>query len=60
MVTVGQRVSEALYFGERHGRRHSGTVVYIHPRGLFYVVEFRFDYGSFREAFYFPGRGGNE
>lgn len=29
----------------------TGTVVYIHPRGRFYTLEFSFPGGSFRESF---------
>ena len=46
---------------EKHGRRGGGnmrkhenavgTVVYIHPRGRFYTLEFKFPGGSFRESF---------
>lgn len=39
---------------------HPGTVVYIHPERRYYVVEFRFDFGSFRETFYFYPRGGRD
>lgn len=28
-----------------------GTVVYIHPRGRYYTLEFRFQAGTFRESF---------
>lgn len=29
----------------------TGTVVYVHPRGRFYTVEFCFPFGSFRESY---------
>ena len=58
-MVIGQRVNEVLHFGECSGRTYSGTVVYIHPRGLFYTVEFAFEKGSFRESFFGPERGGN-
>ena len=29
----------------------TGTVVYIHPRGRFYTLEFKFPRGSFGESF---------
>ena len=41
----------------RHGgnmRKHEtaeGTVVYIHPKGRYYTLEFRFQSGTFRESF---------
>ncbi len=28
-----------------------GTVVYIHPKGRFYTLEFTFQAGTFRESF---------
>lgn len=37
-----------------------GTVVYIHPKRLFYTLQFENRYGeTFRESFYFSSRGGN-
>ena len=41
-------------------RAYDGTVIYIHPLGRFYVVEFRSAVTgeSFREAFYPPEREG--
>lgn len=32
---------------------YPGTVVYIHPRRMFYTVRFDFEFGSFRESFPF-------
>lgn len=56
---IGQRVTEVLRFGECNGREYTGLVVYVHPQGRFYTVEFVFDKGSFRESF-FAERGGNK
>lgn len=36
------------------GETKRGEVVYIHPEKYFYVVEFRYFFGSFREAYLFP------
>ena len=60
MVTIGQKATHTLHFGECAGRTYTGTVVWIHPAGRFYIAEFIFERGRFREAFYFPERGGNE
>lgn len=37
--------------GHRVGGKMEGTVVYIHPKGRFHVVQFNFPGGSFRESF---------
>lgn len=58
-MKTGDRKTETLHFGDCDGRTFTGTVVWIHPQRRFYVVEFRFGGRTFREAFYFPGRGGN-
>lgn len=41
-------------------KRFEGTVVYIHPERRFFSVEFKFDYGSFRQSFYFPARAAGD
>lgn len=56
---IGQHVTETpqtLYFNlhdksEQRIRPMPGTVVWIHPKGRFYVVEFDFGRYSVREAF---------
>lgn len=58
-MKTGDRKTETLYFGDCLGRPYTGRVVWIHPQRRFYVVEFQFGQKKFREAFYFPGRGGN-
>lgn len=43
-------------FGNPQKRKHEyafGTVVYIHPRGRFYTLEFSLPGGKFRESFLF-------
>ena len=48
-VSIGDRVSE---FVEIHNRTMSGTVIYVHPKGRFYTVEFVGPTGeTFRECF---------
>ena len=36
---------------QRKENRLAGTVVYIHPKGRFYTLEFHLPHGSFRESF---------
>ena len=31
---------------------HDGTIIYIHPRGRFFVAEFKFVAGSIKECYY--------
>jgi len=52
MVKVGDRKTETLHFGEGNSRTYTGRVVYVHPERRFYIVEFGFEKGSFRETFY--------
>lgn len=35
---------------KQHGEA-TGTVVYIHPKGRYYTLEFTFSGGTFRESF---------
>lgn len=58
-MTVGDKVTERPYFSCAYGLMdnlsglRSGVVVYIHPQGRFYTVEFTSDRGnSWRESFY--------
>ena len=54
MVTVGARVTAPVHFGDAEPRTYTGTVVWVHPAGRFFVVEFAFERGrKFRES-YFP------
>lgn len=48
MVKVGDKVTEAV---GSIGRSLAGRVVYVHPQGRFYIVEFQVSGGSFRESF---------
>ena len=32
-------------------KKATGKVIYIHPKGCYYVVEFRTKYGRFREGY---------
>lgn len=41
--------------GTSYGRMPA-TVQYIHPRGRFCVVQFTFEFGSFRETVYLGNR----
>lgn len=42
--TVTRRIADT-------DKKATGTVVYIHPQGRYYVVEFRMKYGKFRECY---------
>lgn len=59
-MKIGDRKTEQVHFGDSRPRTMTGTVVYIHPQRRFYTVEFKFTFGSLRESYFFPGRGGNE
>ena len=60
MVSVGDRVMRKIYYGDGGGLlpAEEGTVVYVHPEGRFYTVEFTFPgaWGvrKFREAYLLP------
>ena len=52
-VEIGQKVEKYPY-AINEGRVHKkleGKVVWIHPAGRFYVVEFRLPGGTFCESF---------
>ena len=55
MVTIrlGQRISELVSFGEGLPVRHTGRVVYIHPRRRFATIEFELPGGRVREDYLF-------
>ncbi len=48
MKRVGEKTSEKI---DCLGIRKTGKVVYVHPAGRFYTVEFEFLVGQFRESF---------
>lgn len=48
MKQVGEITIE---FVETLMRKVQGKVVYVHPKNYYYVVEFQFQHGTFREAF---------
>lgn len=61
-MKIGDKVTKALSWGDiskegAHGHPDkvvaTGTVVYIHPKRRFYVLEFTFPAGKFRESFFF-------
>lgn len=49
-MKVGDKRTEKV---ESIGKTMTGRVTYIHPLRRYYVVEFKFPKGSFRESFYF-------
>lgn len=50
LMKVGDKRTEKV---ESIGKTMTGRVTYIHPLRRYYVVEFKFPKGSFRESFYF-------
>ena len=50
-MQIGDKVSERIV---ALGVMQQGEIVYIEPERRFYVVEFRFLFGSFRESYPFP------
>ena len=60
-VKVGDRVKRHVYYGMEGGTMlpaEEGTVVYVHPEGRFFTLEFTFTgpYGTrkFRESYHLP------
>lgn len=59
-MQLGDRKTERMTMGDCRPVTKTGTVVYIHPRRLFYTVEFEVDGHKVRESYFFPARrGGN-
>ena len=63
MVQVGDIVERAINSSDKRAydggfvsdlelNVHKGVVVYVHPRGRFYTVEFDFAEGKLRENYY--------
>ena len=55
-MKIGDKVTE---MAETTGRTLTGVVVYIHPEGRYYTVEFKNGEGHFRESFVGQGRKGD-
>ena len=55
MIKVGDIRSEKPFCSERH---HEGKVIFVHPQGRWYTVEFQFPrlgvMRTYRECFYNP------
>ena len=48
-ICIGKLVGST---GQKSPMKYSGTVVYIHPKRRFYVVEFKWKHGNtFRESY---------
>lgn len=47
-IHMGDTVTRRI---EATGRKAAGTVVYIHPEGRYYTVEFDLGFYKFRESF---------
>lgn len=53
-LQVGDSVKARIYYGMSGGSTlppEEGTVIYVHPERRYFVLEFRFRDGSFRESF---------
>lgn len=53
-IRLGDEILAKIEYGMTGGSMlppEKGRVVYIHPEGRFYTLEFRFDRGSFRESY---------
>jgi len=60
-LELGDKRTELFHYGEHKPSRKTGTVIYIHPKRRFYVVEFELAPGKFaRESYYFPNRRAGE
>lgn len=57
-MQIGDRRTELAHFGEGYPRMKTGTVVYIHPRRVFYIVEFEVGVWRWQESYFFPHRAG--
>lgn len=57
-MMIGDHVTELVTFGDESPKPHGGRVVWIHPRRIFYVVEFEVNDRTIRESYYFPRRRG--
>ena len=55
-VNVGDRVTRKICYGDGGSLlpAEEGTVVYVHPEGRFYTLEFNFPKGRFRESYLLP------
>ena len=54
-MQVGDRIKARITYGMEGGTllpSEEGTVVYIHPEGRFYTLQFTFPRGSFRESYW--------
>lgn len=62
MMKVGDLREEIPSYGATvnalTAERMPCTVVYVHPRKLYYVVEFQMEGGPVRETYYFARRRG--
>lgn len=51
MMRLGETVRVPVEMGEAHPAWVVGTVVWIHPQGRFYTVEFRRPGGTYRQSY---------
>lgn len=53
-VKMGDEIVKEPRSGEGKGPAHVGRVVYVHPEGRWYTLEFTYERGRFRESFLLP------
>ncbi len=65
-MNLGDKIQKQIYTGPEGGSllpAEIGTVVYIHPEGRFYTLEFKFErhgqVGAVRESYLFPVPAGS-
>lgn len=59
MVKLGDKLWGRVEYGMSGGSMlpmELGTVVYVHPEGRFFTLEFRFEKGAFRQSYPIKGR----
>lgn len=53
-VKLGDEIVKEPRSGEGKGPARVGRVVYVHPEGRWYTLEFTYERGRFRESFLLP------
>ena len=53
-VKLGDEIVKEPRSGEGKGPARVGRVVYVHPEGRYYTLEFTCERGRFRESFLLP------
>ena len=53
MIKVGDKVQRTVHFDKGFSKKMWGTVIYIHPKRMFYLVEFRTEFAVLKESYEF-------